>query len=250
MFDNKKKLYQLAIETAVGGGSLTLSKGGKDVDSWIGDGRVSKVEEVLRQIRYLFEQNNISKNEVSAIRVSRGPGSYTGARIGIATALGLRKSLRCRLDGLSVLEAMSSLKTKGLAAIIVVPVGTSRVAWQQIGGEVKNFKIPSSPIRLTDVREFTALLKAERSPDRKELIVHRDLYSVMVENFRYLRGETKHSSNTFQKESEKYIVLKVDNVSSILNSYGTFLESLESSKNLPHYKNASDNVSAIYLANE
>ena len=251
MFHNNKKLYQLAIETAVSGGSLTLSEGGKDIDSWVGDGRVSKAEDVLRQIRYLFEKNRILKNEVSAIRVSRGPGSYTGARIGIATALGLQKALCCRLEGLSVLEAMSSLKTKGLAAVIAVPVGTSRVAWQQFSAEVKNSTMPRNPTRLTEVKEFTALLKADRSLDRKELIVQRDLYSAMVENFRHLRGEAKHYPTTYQKEAaKKYTILAVDNISSLLNSYSLYFEYAEANKNPPYSENASANISAVYLDNE
>ncbi len=236
MSDNNKKFYQLAIETAVSGGSLTLSENEKEIDCWIGDGRVSKVEDVLRQIEYLFEKNDISKNTLNAIRVSRGPGSYTGARIGIATALGLQKALRCHLDGVSVLEAMSSLNPELLPGIAAVPVGTRRAAWQLTGGEGSNFEIPVEPAapHLTSVEELISLLCADRSPASKRLIIHRDLYETVVEDFYNIRHETN------------FELIKVDNLSSLLNVY---CQSLEQSKN-PTASYASDNVSAIYLVNK
>jgi tRNA threonylcarbamoyladenosine biosynthesis protein TsaB len=48
----------------------------------------------------------ISLNELSAIAVSEGPGSYTGLRIGISTAKGLCYSLGIPLISVNTLEAM------------------------------------------------------------------------------------------------------------------------------------------------
>lgn len=246
MSDNSKKLYQLAIETAVSGGSLSLMEGGKEIDGWIGEGRVSKVEDVLRQIEYLFEKNNVSKNALNAICVSRGPGSYTGARIGIATALGLQKALHCRLAGLSVLEAMSSLnREEARSAVVAVPVGTSRVAWQQIGGEVPNSVRSTEPTRLTGVEEFIELLKADGSAVNKNLIVQRDLYPAVFKNLHNLPHLPHlHCETT---PGRKYKLIKVDNLSSLLNGYALSLGSSKTSKNL---ELASDNISAVYLVNE
>ena len=50
-------------------------------------------EKLLSKIEKLLKENKISPQKLSAIAVFRGPGSFTGLRIGIATANALAFSL-------------------------------------------------------------------------------------------------------------------------------------------------------------
>jgi tRNA threonylcarbamoyladenosine biosynthesis protein TsaB len=58
-------------------------------------------------IEKLIRENNFSINNIDAIAVSKGPGSYTGLRIGVSTAKGLCYALGKPLIGINTLQAMA-----------------------------------------------------------------------------------------------------------------------------------------------
>jgi tRNA threonylcarbamoyladenosine biosynthesis protein TsaB len=55
----------------------------------------------------LFKTANILPNNIDAVAVSKGPGSYTGLRIGVSAAKGLCYALDKPLIAVSTLEALS-----------------------------------------------------------------------------------------------------------------------------------------------
>ena len=57
-------------------------------------------------IRKLFAESNISINQLNAVSVTAGPGSYTGLRVGMASAKGICYALQIPLITLSTLEVM------------------------------------------------------------------------------------------------------------------------------------------------
>ncbi|MEO6136380.1 MAG: tRNA (adenosine(37)-N6)-threonylcarbamoyltransferase complex dimerization subunit type 1 TsaB [Ginsengibacter sp.] len=58
-------------------------------------------------IHSLLKENNIEPNQLAAIGVTEGPGSYTGIRVGLATAKGLCYALNIPLITFSTLEVMA-----------------------------------------------------------------------------------------------------------------------------------------------
>lgn len=62
---------------------------------------------LLPMIDQVLSNANITKQQLSAIAVSKGPGSYTGLRIGTSTAKGLCYALDIPLLGIDTLEAMA-----------------------------------------------------------------------------------------------------------------------------------------------
>src|SRR5690606_6369891 len=74
-----------------------------------GENLTSFVEEVLKQER-------ITPQQLSAVCVTSGPGSYTGLRIGVSTAKGLCYALSIPLiavDALSVIRDTAAAKYPG-----------------------------------------------------------------------------------------------------------------------------------------
>jgi tRNA threonylcarbamoyl adenosine modification protein YeaZ len=70
----------------------------------------------------------VRKEQLQAIGVGVGPGSYTGVRIGIAAALGMGRSLGIPVTGSGTLEAIAyGALAPGATAWVVLPATRGRV---------------------------------------------------------------------------------------------------------------------------
>lgn len=122
----------LAIESAISGGSVSLLKGESVVAQWIGRPDVPKAEELLARIDDILVSSGIPADQVKEIAVSAGPGSFTGIRIGIATALGLKNGLGVPMSCIPLLRAMiiAGQSTEDKETVAAVPVGRGTVCFQ------------------------------------------------------------------------------------------------------------------------
>jgi tRNA threonylcarbamoyl adenosine modification protein YeaZ len=120
----------VAIESAIGGGSISLQSSGREVDCWIGVDNVSRAEDLLPNIIKMLQRNSVDRDMIDRIAVSIGPGSYTGIRIGIATALGLKDSLSIPYIGFSALEAMALSSSRSGRFMTAVPMGRDSICYQ------------------------------------------------------------------------------------------------------------------------
>ncbi len=100
--------YILNIETATTNCSVSLSKEGEilvlkeDYNS-----NYSHAESLHLFIAAVIKEANLKPQHLDAIAVSKGPGSYTGLRIGVSAAKGLCFSLDKPLISIDTLEALS-----------------------------------------------------------------------------------------------------------------------------------------------
>lgn len=62
---------------------------------------------VLVLVEDLLNENKLRPERIGEIFVGRGPGSFTGVRIGVATAKGLAQGLRVPLHGVGTLDAIA-----------------------------------------------------------------------------------------------------------------------------------------------
>lgn len=67
----------------------------------------------------ILKSNDVDTDELDAVAVSKGPGSYTGLRIGVSMAKALCYSLNIPLIGISSLEAMAMVATEDFEAGII-----------------------------------------------------------------------------------------------------------------------------------
>jgi len=58
-------------------------------------------------IQELLKENNLEVSSLDAVAVSKGPGSYTGLRIGVSTAKGLAYGSNIPLIGIGTLDALA-----------------------------------------------------------------------------------------------------------------------------------------------
>jgi tRNA threonylcarbamoyl adenosine modification protein YeaZ len=116
---NKDRII-LAIETALHPGGVSLLRDFEEIDFRVGSAEVSRSEDLLPIISDLLKKNRIHQKHIDLIAVSNGPGSFTGVRVGLATAKGLAMGIGCECLGVSTLEALAaSSETKGKVRSII-----------------------------------------------------------------------------------------------------------------------------------
>lgn len=104
-----KVSYILNIETATKNCSVALAKEGKTIHSKeIAEEGYSHAERLHVFIEEIINEAGISLNDLSAVAVSQGPGSYTGLRIGVSAAKGLCYALSIPLIAVDTLKVLAS----------------------------------------------------------------------------------------------------------------------------------------------
>ena len=97
----------LNIETSTKTCSVNLAKNGKSLGiNEITSEKYVHSEKLHLLIKDLFRSLNLSLKQLDAIGISAGPGSFTGLRIGVATAKGLAFGLDIPLISMNSLEIM------------------------------------------------------------------------------------------------------------------------------------------------
>lgn len=114
----------LAIDTAHAPG-LALFKKGELVGEKVLEKRERQAEALHEAIRDLFKECRMKPQEVQALAVGLGPGSFTGLRIGVTAAAVWAWTRRIPLYGFSRLEAVGRLllcEEKAGASVWVVEI--------------------------------------------------------------------------------------------------------------------------------
>ncbi len=62
---------------------------------------------IMPMVKSLIEQTGKTVRDIGAVAVAKGPGSYTGLRIGIAAVKAMGFALNCKCCGVSTLEALA-----------------------------------------------------------------------------------------------------------------------------------------------
>ena len=102
--------YILHLETATKVCSVALSKDGKLVAlKEAKEDGYSHGENLTLFIQDVLDYEGIQSSELSAVSLASGPGSYTGLRIGAATAKGLCYALNIPLIAIDALTSLAEL---------------------------------------------------------------------------------------------------------------------------------------------
>jgi tRNA threonylcarbamoyladenosine biosynthesis protein TsaB len=105
----------LSLETATTVCSASLHQSGALISSLEYHIPQSTASKLAVMIDHLFKLTHHQPSELNAVAVSAGPGSYTGLRIGIATAKGLCYGLNVPLISINTLQLMATQVAQVLA---------------------------------------------------------------------------------------------------------------------------------------
>ena len=100
--------YILNIETATKNCSVSLAKNGKTIlCKEIAELGYSHAEKLHVFIEEILKETEVTIKNLNAIAVSKGPGSYTGLRIGVSAAKGLGYALDIPLISVDTLQVLA-----------------------------------------------------------------------------------------------------------------------------------------------
>lgn len=155
----------IVIETATPASAVGVrTTSGTEVTRIIDDGR-RHTEALTLVLKYLINEVDLAPRDIGRVVVDRGPGLFTGLRVGIATAIGFSQALGCDLVGVTSLEMLAhGAFDSGIRGTLVACVDGRR-------GEVfaQTFLLEDvvsvlDDARVTTAREIAEIWRAKDSP--------------------------------------------------------------------------------------
>jgi tRNA threonylcarbamoyladenosine biosynthesis protein TsaB len=105
---NSPDLRVLSVDTCTRRGSVALQSGAETAAEL----RLSSLEthsaRLLRSIEFLLEAAGWTMGDLGLIAAGIGPGSFTGIRIGVSTAMGLAQTLKIPFAGISAFDGLAA----------------------------------------------------------------------------------------------------------------------------------------------
>lgn len=117
----------LAIETATRAGGVAVARGESVLASIAGDASVSHSANLLEMIDASLRDAAVTLPDVDLFAVAVGPGSFTGLRIGLATAKAFAAHLRRELIGVPTLAAVAHASKLDGNIVALLPAGRGEV---------------------------------------------------------------------------------------------------------------------------
>ena len=114
-------MITLGVETSAARGGVALWKQGEKPVEVMMNGRLKHAEELLPLTACLFDRCGVRQEEIELVSVNQGPGSFTGLRIGLATAKGFCQSLQIPLVGVDGTIAYRSRLDAQARVCVILP---------------------------------------------------------------------------------------------------------------------------------
>lgn len=118
----------LSADTSLPILSVALMRDGDLVGALALEGKGSRNEKLLPAIDWLLSENGIDRTAIDLFAVTRGPGSFTGVRIGLATMQGLALVLGRPVCAMSTHEAIACGESGRVAVVDDAGRGESYVS--------------------------------------------------------------------------------------------------------------------------
>lgn len=187
----------LSLETTISGGSLSLLKGIREIDFNIGSNKTSQAEQLISEIDEILYQNKIEKKQIDLITVSDGFGSLTGARIGLAIAKGIGKSIGCKIKKVSLLEAMCLSASETGKFLVCIQKRKNEICFQKFqrrsDRKILELTTPNS-------MSLESFLELSEKGLEEQLIFESYLYKKVKNSF----------ENKFSKSEKNMFVIRAD----------------------------------------
>ena len=106
----------LALDTTTRAGSVALVDENVIVEERPGDLSRTHAQRLPAEVLAVLETHGVGLSAIDVFAVAAGPGSFTGLRIGLATIQGLAFVTGRPIVGISALEALAQIASRGITA--------------------------------------------------------------------------------------------------------------------------------------
>lgn len=149
----------LNIDTAVQTSSICLAQNDQPISVKVNPLQKDSAAWLHVAIKEILNENHLNFQQLDAIAVSEGPGSYTGLRVGMATAKGLCYVLNKPLITINTLQMMASAARSKYEGFLCPMIDARRMeVFTAVFDQELNFILP--PVNLIlDENSFHDLLQ-------------------------------------------------------------------------------------------
>lgn len=105
----------LGVDTSLRLLSAALVRDGTLIGAVALEGKDSRNEKLLPAVDWLLSESGVALGAIDLFAVTRGPGSFTGVRVGLATVQGMALALDRPVCAMSTHEAIASNQTVTIA---------------------------------------------------------------------------------------------------------------------------------------
>jgi tRNA threonylcarbamoyladenosine biosynthesis protein TsaB len=127
----------LAVDTSTTSCSVALFDGDRLLAETVYTAGKTHSRHLMSMVHNIFERCRCAPSDIGGIAVTRGPGTFTGLRIGISTAKGLASATGASLVGVSSLAALAApLALLNCPVVAMIDARRGEVYFTQYRGDV------------------------------------------------------------------------------------------------------------------
>jgi len=149
----------LAMDTSTRSVGIALYTGEKVVSEWVWESNDFHTVELAPMIAKMMEQVSVKPNNLKAIAIATGPGSFTGLRIGLALAKGMALAGQHALIGIPTLDILVAAQPPSdLPLVAVLQAGRGRLAMRRYRNTAGQWK-PEGDYQVMNASELALQLQ-------------------------------------------------------------------------------------------
>lgn len=208
----------LSIDTSSNLCSVALLEDNQTIQELMIDDNKTHSQNLMPLIQDLFVKSNIGLSEIDLIACNKGPGSFTGIRIGIATAKAIAEVANIPVIGISSLDCLAYNVPNATGVICSLIDANNNQVYSAIFD--KNYNLISEYLA-DDVSNIASSLNnySDITFVGTGSINYKDILININSNIKFSTNNNQHSANVGKCAFEKYKNGYTENADTVLPMY-------------------------------
>lgn len=208
----------LSIDTSSNLCSVAILEDNQTIEELIIDDNKTHSQNLMPLIQNLFVKSNIGLPSINLIACNKGPGSFTGIRIGIATAKAIAEVANIPVIGISSLDCLAYNVPNATGVICSLIDANNNQVYCAIFD--KNYNLISKYLA-DDISNIISILKNydDITFVGTGSVNYKDTLYNIFSNAKFSTNNNQHSANIGKCAFEKYKSGYTENADSILPMY-------------------------------